>query len=98
MQKIRVGNNIYPDPSEEDSKRLKELLGRYGIKIQFLFDDGVEFEVPEDIEISQNVAGLDVTFLSRRSSMMLLGYSESFGCIEFVDKDFEVILEIPILE
>ena len=46
MKQIKLGRNIYPDI---ELSEVDKFLFQYGIKMGFLFDDGVEFFIPDHI-------------------------------------------------
>lgn len=57
MKQIKLGRNIYPDI---ELSEVDKFLFQYGIKMGFLFDDGVEFFIPDHI-MTKNYPG-DLSF------------------------------------
>lgn len=94
MKQIRVGRNIYPDI---DLSEVDKFLGRYGIKMGFLFDDGVEFSVPSHI-ITKNYPG-DLSFYREGYSNPELVFIISFGELVFLEGITEKeLFKIPIYD
>lgn len=80
MKQIKVGKNIYPDV---DLKDVSKFLGPYGIKMNFLFDDGVEFIMNDDIT-TKNFPG-DLSFYKNGETNPFLIFAISFGNLIFFD-------------
>ena len=74
---IKFGSNIYPDP---DDFEYEKILDRFGIKLEFLFDDGILVEYPVNLEPNETPG--DVSFYSSVDRSRILTFTESFGCIE----------------
>lgn len=77
QRKVRVGKNIYPDFDDLD---WKEKLGRFGIGVNFLLDDGVVLSYPENLEPFPSPG--DVSFYDTRTKQRVLTWCENFGQIE----------------
>ncbi len=93
-RKIRVGKNIYPD---FDDLNWKKVLGTFGIEVNFLLDDGVVLEYPENLEPFPCPG--DVSFYDTRTKSRILTWCENFGEIEITGpKDEEIIATIKILD
>lgn len=93
-RQVRVGRNIYPD---FDDLRWKEVLGRFGITANFLLDDGVVLEYPENLEPSQCPG--DVSFYDTMTKTRVLTWCENFGEIEITGpEEDEIIATIKILD
>ena len=89
--KYRIGKDIYPDLEKEIKDKLDSELEKLGIKISFLFDDGVEFEYSSELDVRNSPA--DVSFYQGVSR--LLTYTESFGELIFLDSQEKEIIRIP---
>lgn len=89
--KYRIGKDIYPDLEENIKDKLDSELEKLGIKISFLFDDGVEFEYSSELDVRNSPA--DVSFY--RGVSRLLTYIESFGKLVFLDSEDNELISIP---
>ena len=92
-RRVRVGRNIYPD---FDDLKWQEILRRYGIEVQFLLDDGVVLEYPENLEPFPTPG--DVSFYDTRDKAKVLTWCENFGEIEITGPGDEIITTIKILD
>lgn len=92
-RRVRVGRNIYPD---FDDLKWKEVLEKFGIKVNFLLDDGVVLEYPENLEPYPTPG--DVSFYDTRDKTRVLTWCENFGEIEITGPKEEVIATIKILD
>lgn len=91
--KYRIGKDIYPDLEEDIKKELEEKLGKLGIKISFLFEDGVEFEY-SDYDVKD--CPRDVSFY--QGTARILTYLESFDKLIFFDQEDNELISIPIYD
>lgn len=93
---MRVGRNIYPNINLEE---IDKFLDPYGIKMSFLFDDGVEFECKNDSNITiKNYPG-DIGFFKGNSTLPFLIFIISFGELLFLDGITEKeLFKIPIYD
>ena len=95
MKKIRCGKDIWPDvdgPGEAN-----KFLEKYGIKLSFLFYEGVGFELSDNVEEYEISCG-SCFFRDTKTKDILLHYYEDFGKIVFEDIKGGDRFIIPILE
>lgn len=94
MKQIKLGRNIYPDI---ELSEVDKFLFQYGIKMGFLFDDGVEFFIPESYN-DQNYPG-DLSFYREGFNNPDLIFVISFGELLFLDGVTEKeLFKIPIYD
>lgn len=91
--KVILSREIYPDLDNTD---YKEILGRYGIGIKFLFADGIMITYPSNLE-PYKASEDSVSFYDTRTKTPVIQYIEDFGSIKFIAGD-EEILSIPIID
>ena len=94
MKQIKLGRNIYPDI---ELSEVDKFLFQYGIKMGFLFDDGVEFFIPDHI-MTKNYRG-DLSFYREGFNNPDLIFVISFGELLFLDGVTEKeLFKIPIYD
>ena len=94
MKKFRCGKNIWPDA--DGPNEVNKFLKKYGVKLSFLLDDGVEFEIiSESVEVNL-VSNDSCYFIDSTTKSILIHYYESFG--ELVFESNTEKFTIPILE
>lgn len=97
--KQRVCRKIYPDFEHITPKEINSKLERFGVSVDFLFDDGIEFTYAKELDIRYFPG--DVSFVDKSRGIVVLSYVEMFGEIEFFvggdfDETTEPYLSIPI--
>ena len=94
MKQIKLGRNIYPDI---ELSEVDKFLFQYGIKMGFLFDDGVEFFIPDHI-MTKNYPG-DLSFYREGFNNPDLIFVISFGELLFLDGGYrKKLFKIPIYD
>lgn len=94
MKQIKLGKNIYPDV---ELSEVDKFLEQYGIKMGFLFDDGIEFSVPDHI-ITRNYPG-DLSFYRENCLEPELIFIISFNELLFLEGITEKeLFKIPIYD
>lgn len=96
QQKI-LGKNIYPDIDLEVQENIDDFTRKYGIEIDFLFDDGILFTYQSGQYDISHCPG-DLSFVDSRTKEVSVIYVENFLNLEFFDNKHNKILSIPILE
>ena len=91
-----IGKNIFIEMSDESFNRVDEFLNKYGIKILWLFEDGVQFDYPPTLSVRYDPG--DCTFIDTATGAIVLTYVENFGVLEFLDSSQEVIFSVNIIE
>ena len=94
---IIIGKNIYPDIDLDTQKKINSFEKRFGIKIDFLFDEGVQLTYQTDSYDIATCPG-DLSFIDSRTKIILITFIESFDELQFFSKTDELLLSIPILE
>lgn len=96
MKTKTIGKNIFADPNV-DLESIDKFLDGYGLKIIWLFENGVVFDYPKNIEPCYNYSG-DCTFLDSKTKQPVLIYLENFGELEFIEPNTEeTLLSIPLI-
>ena len=96
QQKI-LGKNIYPDIDAKVQENIKNFTKKYGIEVDFLFDDGVLFTYLSEQYDTASCPG-DLSFIDTKNKEVAIIYIENFMELEFFDNKHNKILSIPILE
>lgn len=95
MKTINFGRNIYPDV-DDNFKKTIEVLKKFNIKVDVLFDDGLAFNYDEkDYEI-WNTDGL--IFIDPIQKSQVLKIIECFGEISILDSQNNEISKLVIFE
>lgn len=98
-KKEKIKRKVYPDLSNMTLTEINKRLEKFGVSIDFLFDDGIEFTYNSTLDI-RHFPG-DISFVDREKNLVVLSYLEGFSSIEFFiggdwgDED-EPYLNIPI--
>lgn len=92
-----IGSNIFVDPKVVNFDDIDKFLGRYGLKIHWLFEDGVQFEYPEEFGVRYDPG--DVSFTAANDSRdIILTVIDDFGSLEFIDKSGNLVYEIKTID
>ena len=94
MERKKVLKNIFVK-FEVDLDEVDKFLNRFGIKIDWLLEDGIMFEYPETI-MTKDYPG-DLSFYDSSSGALILTLLENFGALEFLNSSEEVIFTIPTI-
>lgn len=95
MKTINFGKNIYPDV-DDDFTRTIEILERFGIKMDVLFDEGLLFTYDE--ERYETWEGDGLIFLDPLQKSQVLKIIECFGEITILDSQDEEISHLTLFE
>jgi hypothetical protein len=95
----RVNRKIYPDFENITPSEINKSLERFGISINFLFDDGIEFIYDQTLDIRYFPG--DISFIDNQRNIVILSYIEGFSSIDFFiggdwDDETDPYLTIPI--
>jgi hypothetical protein len=88
-----IGKDIFVEMNA-DFDSVDKFLDKYGIKIYWLFEDGVKFEYPDSLSVRYDPG--DCSFVDTATGALILTYLENFGQLEFLNSDQEVIFSIRI--
>lgn len=95
-----IGKSIFPDFEQLTPDLISFNLKEYGVSMEFLFDDGVEFSWDDSILKAKNYPG-DISFYSvggDGKEILVLTYIENWDYLMFENASGETILTIPIYE
>lgn len=101
-RKLKIERRIYPDfENSITPKEINEKLKKFGVSINFLFDDGIEFIYDSTLEVRYFPG--DVSFVDKARNVVVLSYLEGFSSIEFFiggnwADDDSPYLQIPIYD
>ena len=88
IKEIKLGKNIFPSFDDILPKDINEKLKRFGVSVQFLFDDGISFSYDSDTIDIKHFPG-DLSFFDSKSGSRLLTYVENIDDLEFYSEDEE---------
>lgn len=91
MKTVKLGKNIYPKLENLDEVKEK-LVDRFGIKLYFLFEDGIEFHYPDHLRVLHFPG--DISFYD--GNRLILYFEESFSTINFFLSDDSLYFSIEI--
>lgn len=91
MKTVKVGKNIYPKSENLDEIKEK-LVDRFGIKLYFLFEDGIEFHYPDHLRVLRFPG--DISFYD--GNRLILYFEESFSTLNFFLPDDSIYFSIEI--
>ena len=91
MKTVKLGKNIYPKLENLDEVKEK-LVDRFGIKLYFLFEDGIEFHYPDHLRVLRFPG--DISFYD--GNRLILYFEESFSTINFFLPDDSLYFSIEI--
>lgn len=101
-RKFRIERKIYPDfENSLMPDEINEKLKRFGVSLNFLFDDGLEFIYDPTLDI-RHFPG-DISFVDKAKNIVILSYVEGFSSIDFFiggdwDDETEPYLSIAIYD
>jgi len=90
-----IGKNIFIS-MDEDLDKIDKFFDRYKMKILWLFEDGVMFEYPPELQVRYDPG--DASFVDSTTGALILTYIENFGALEFLNSDQEVVFSIKLNE
>lgn len=91
MKTVKLGKNIYPKVESLDEVKEK-LVDRFGIKLYFLFEDGIEFHYPDHLRVLRFPG--DISFYD--GNRLILYFEESFSTLNFFLSDDSLYFSIEI--
>lgn len=91
MKTVKLGKNIYPKSENLDEIKEK-LVDRFGIKLYFLFEDGIEFHYPDHLRVLRFPG--DISFYD--GNRLILYFEESFSTLNFFLPDDSIYFSIEI--
>ena len=91
MKTVKLGKNIYPKLENLDEVKEK-LVDRFGIKLYFLFEDGIEFYYPDHLRVLRFPG--DISFYD--GNRLILYFEESFSTLNFFLPDDSLYFSIEI--
>lgn len=91
MKTVKLGKNIYPKVESLDEVKEK-LADRFGIKLYFLFEDGIEFHYPDHLRVLRFPG--DISFYD--GNRLILYFEESFSTLNFFLSDDSLYFSIEI--
>lgn len=100
-RKVKIERKIYPNFDNLTPKEINKKLEKFGISMDFLFDDGIEFTYDSNLDVRYFPG--DISFIDKSRNLVILSYLEGFSTIEFFiggdwDDETKPYLVIPIYD
>lgn len=95
---VTIGKNIFPSFEDILPQKVNEILEKYGVSVQFLFEDGVRFSYDSDRLNIEHYPG-DLSFYDSKTNSRLLTFLENIDELQFYGDDEDIpIIKLEICD
>ena len=98
IKELKIGKNIFPSFDDILPKDINEKLKRFGVSVEFLFEDGISLSYDSENLDVKYFPG-DVSFFDSKTGSRLLTFIENIDELQFYSDDEEnPIIKINICD